>query len=608
MSKSKSSSSENDIENLVDHLSSISSAPASGVELVFTLSYTEAPQADQLIIKGTDLNFNGTTLTSGIIQSIQFVKNSGSVALFDGLSLSFENFNILSASNYAFENYLEHLSGVEDSSQNSHHGQTEFGSDDDDDLESGDDDDFVSAGSGDDSVHGHSGNDDLYGDDGDDSVSGDDGDDRVNGGSGRDSLYGDDGDDTLSGGDDDDDLSGGRGNDHLDGGAGSDDTVHFDDSGKVVVNLARGKSRGDGNDTLINIENVSGSSGNDDISGDDHNNSLFGAIGNDRLNGGNGDDSLDGGEGDDKMSGGSGDDHLDGGSGKDSIFTGAGSNVVNAGDDDDDITGGSGDDVINGDAGDDKIFTGNGVNLVDGGDGDDSITGGNDDDEIYGGSGKDSIKAGRGSDTIDGGFGEDRMEGGSGDDYYYVDNSRDRAIEKQGGGYDSVISSVSYDISNQKHIENILLTGTDNANAVGNGKGNVLLGNFGDNILDGKGGSDTLYGMGGTDILTGGLGADKFVIVGSEITGTDTITDFSNDDFIVLDQSFFTSFSGGTVSNDNIVVGASAAAVDADDYLIFDSNTNTLYYDQDANGSGDAVAIVKLSGVSQIVADDFLLS
>ncbi len=93
---------------------------------------------------------------------------------------------------------------------------------------------------------------------------------------------------------------------------------------------------------------------------------------------------------------------------------------------------------------------------------------------------------------INGGAGADRMEGQGGDDIYYVDSRDDVVIEVEGGGVDTVFSTVSFD-ARFTHVENITLTGDDNANAVGNDLNNVIRGNGGANILKGLGGDDTYF-------------------------------------------------------------------------------------------------------------------
>jgi Ca2+-binding RTX toxin-like protein len=141
----------------------------------------------------------------------------------------------------------------------------------------------------------------LVGLDGNDALVGDDADDLLAALRGNDSLSGLNGDDLLVGGAGNDRLAGGLGNDILDGGDGAD-TAAFGGAG-VTVNLSRAapQQTGEGLDSLVSIENVTGGDGDDQITGNTLANVLAGADGNDRLNGGGGADRLSGGLGADRF-------------------------------------------------------------------------------------------------------------------------------------------------------------------------------------------------------------------------------------------------------------------------------------------------------------------
>ena len=132
-----------------------------------------------------------------------------------------------------------------------------------------------------------------------------------------DSLTGNAGDNVLQGLDGNDTLNGGAGNDTLDGGDGDGDTASYVGAASgITVSLAIAAAQntgGAGTDTLIAIENLTGSAFNDTLTGDLNANSLDGGAGNDTLNGGAGDDTLIGRAGNDTLIGGAGDDTLDGG-------------------------------------------------------------------------------------------------------------------------------------------------------------------------------------------------------------------------------------------------------------------------------------------------------
>jgi Ca2+-binding RTX toxin-like protein len=118
------------------------------------------------------------------------------------------------------------------------------------------------------------------------------------GGDGDDSLVGADSNDTLSGGLGDDTLVGGLGADHLYGGVGTDFVSYADRAVAVTVDLSVDAQAGADNDTLVSIEGVIGSDGDDSLVGSDNADTLLGGLGADTLVGGDGADSLYGGGGD----------------------------------------------------------------------------------------------------------------------------------------------------------------------------------------------------------------------------------------------------------------------------------------------------------------------
>ena len=130
-------------------------------------------------------------------------------------------------------------------------------------------------------------NDGLFGDAGANILSGLAGDDVLSGGAGN---------DTLSGAAGNDNLNGGIGNDTLDGGAGSGDEVTYGGAtAGVTVNLAIATAQntiGAGIDTLVGIENLTGSNLNDTFTGNADANILIGQAGDDTLNGGAGDETA----------------------------------------------------------------------------------------------------------------------------------------------------------------------------------------------------------------------------------------------------------------------------------------------------------------------------
>ncbi|MBV9550597.1 MAG: VCBS repeat-containing protein, partial [Alphaproteobacteria bacterium] len=127
----------------------------------------------------------------------------------------------------------------------------------------------------------------LTGGSGDDTFTGDSNDNLLTGGDGNNIMSGGGSNDILVGGSGDDTMDGGTGDDLLDGGTGTNDTAVYGDGTQngLVVNLLTGTSSGGGlgNDSLINIQNVQGSTFNDTLVGDAGNNLLSGDSGNDVL-------------------------------------------------------------------------------------------------------------------------------------------------------------------------------------------------------------------------------------------------------------------------------------------------------------------------------------
>ena len=127
------------------------------------------------------------------------------------------------------------------------------------------------------------------------------------------------------------------------------------------------------------------------------------------------------------------------------------------------------------------------------------------------------------------------------------------------------------------------LTGTS-----GNDKFDGLAGN---DIIKGLAGDDTLNGGAGNDVLTGGDGKDIFQLT---TLSKDTITDFSVvDDRIQLENSVFAKLTAtGDLHPAYFKTGT--AAIDTNDYVIYNSSNGALFYDADGNGAGAATQIAML--------------
>ena len=134
---------------------------------------------------------------------------------------------------------------------------------------------------------------------GNDVLTGTSGDDVICGLGGNDTLSGLGGNDTLLGGAGQDSLVGGIGTNTVDGGTGADSVTYSWVASGVTANLSTSTATGPVTDTLISIENLTGSNSADSLTGDSGNNVLNGLRGDDFLDGGAGTDTLNGARGTD---------------------------------------------------------------------------------------------------------------------------------------------------------------------------------------------------------------------------------------------------------------------------------------------------------------------
>lgn len=399
-------------------------------------------------------------------------------------------------------------------------------------------------------MRGADGDDKLAGDSSDDEIHGGAGNDLLEGRGGSDLLYGDDGDDTLIGGGSGDTLVGGVGSDVyrfeapdsrgliIDFGRVSDkDTVVFGrdivrsdvtvkrSAKDLILDLRQGGAitvagffepnmgveevrfhdgsswtrqelialaeasaailGGAGADRLV------GSNSPDRIQGLAGNDTLLGLRGNDTLEGGDGDDLLDGGAGADSMIGGAGNDRYVIDDARDQVVELAGEGVDTV------ITAVSWDlganfENIEGNASGGLTLNGNELN--------------------------NRIAGSSGNDNLDGRGGNDTLVGGAGDDFYTVDSATDVIVETEGGGVDSVSTTIDYVLPD--HVENLGLDGVG-LKGTGNALANVIWGSSGADRIDGRSGVDTVYGGTGNDTIAVDDASDVVIEYAGE--GTDTI-------------------------------------------------------------------------------------
>lgn len=399
-----------------------------------------------------------------------------------------------------------------------------------------------------------SGNDVVIGSNWSDRLAGFNGNDLINGNDGNDWLEGWAGIDTLNGGNGNDTHNGGAGKDILDGGSGTDTADYSDKTTAVKVTLNKSTNatvyvNGVAEDTIKNIENITGGSGADQLTGDSLANTLKGNGGNDILKGGDGNDSLIGGAGTDSLEGGNGNDVYrleEYRGGNDTILDMGGTDTLEW----EDFNGNnalnieqSGSDLLfktyaiwnNGkfdtwnespyqtstlknfftDAGfienfksvnpTDPSITLTFVKGTSGTDSNNILVGSSTSESMKGNGGLDVIFAGSGNDSIDGGSGDDRLCGGAGKDTLKGDTGKDTFVFFNG---DTGNSSTTRDIISD------FVRGVDkiDLNAIDAKSGNSSNDSF------------TFVSSVNTSNANGALWFSKGVLYGS--TDTDTASEF----------------------------------------------------------------------------------
>ncbi len=326
--------------------------------------------------------------------------------------------------------------------------------------------------------------------------------DLLLGTTGADVLKGGDGDDTLDGRGGGDSLSGGGGNDVYAVSSQSDIVIENDNGGvdtiftKTNYILASGSAvevlSTDRNDLANNL-NLTGNSGRQQLIGD---------FGMNVLTGGGGADTLVGLRGNDTYV-------VD----VASYFPGADVVIVEA-------AGEGIDTVVVSQASGAASWTltaGSEVELLQAASGTAAIN-------ITGNAIAQRIEGNGGANILNGGGGADTLIGFAGDDSYLVRELGSVVVEGNGGGRDTVFTTVSYNLG-VNEVE--VLSTVSNADTVaidliGNFATQLVIGNYGANVLNGgSAGADTLIGLRGNDVYA--VGSQSIGIVEAAGEGDDTL-------------------------------------------------------------------------------------
>ena len=389
---------------------------------------------------------------------------------------------------------------------------------------------------------------------------------------------------TLRGGHGNDTLAGGAGADVLDGGDGTDTADYSASLDGVQVDLSVGLAHfGDAEgDTLVEIENVTGSAEDDTLIGDGGDNVLIGGSGDDLLDGAAGDDTLRGGSGDDVLTGGAGADIIQGGDGFDTA----------------DYSGSQGGVTVN-------LTSQRGT----GGDADgdmltaiEAVIGSVHDDVLIGTAGVNALIGGAGDDVIQGGAGGDVLDGGAGND------TLDYATSAT-----AVSVNLAIGLAQGGDAQGDLVVRFENL--MGSDFDDVLTGDAGANRLRGGAGDDRLAGGAGADVLDGGAGGDTadYAASGAAVTidlaaGTASGGDANGDTLVSIENAIGS-------AHDDIIKAAAAGSVIAggagDDAIAAGAGADTLdggqgedRVDYSASSAGVTVNLATGSGAGGDAAGD----
>ncbi|MEB3241249.1 MAG: FG-GAP-like repeat-containing protein [Synechococcus sp.] len=443
-------------------------------------------------------------------------------------------------------------------------------------------------------------------------------------------LQGSFGDDTLVGVGGNDTLDGGAGLDSLLGGAENDwfivdhvaELSWLADAGGIdtleaFVDIELGDMPSFiehlqlSGDAILGVGNILSNN----ITGNESSNSLVGGLGNDTLDGGGGGDSLSGSQGNDLFWINDLEDQIiedhenppTGGLGDDQVFALVDFDLAATpwihdlsliGMDALVGSGNSGNDSLLGSEADNYLSGLNGNDTIEGYLGADSLFGGDGDDLLYGELEQayadpllgfsDYLEGGDGDDTLDGGSGADVLVGGEGDDIYYIDDVNDVILEEWFSGYDTIYSSVPYEMP--KHVEELIFIGDAELYGIGNNTSNVITANDESTQLWGEAGNDTIIGSTKADFLDGGFNNDS--ITGSD--GADTLMGglgldvlIGGDDNDLLEGGYYNDSLVGGSGDDTLEGGHGADTMsggEGDDFYTIDSRQDVILESSENDG------------------------
>ena len=116
--------------------------------------------------------------------------------------------------------------------------------------------------------------------------------------------------------------------------------------------------------------------------------------------------------------------------------------------------------------------------------------------------------------------------------------------------------------------------------------------------------------MTGSDTLTGAAGSDTFVFTNAlGASNVDSITDFNvAADTIQLDSAIFNTIVGtGTLSLAQFTANACGTAQDADDRIIYDTDSGQLFFDSNGNAAGGSIQFATVAAGLALTNANFVV-
>ena len=235
---------------------------------------------------------------------------------------------------------------------------------------------------------------------------------------------------------------------------------------------------------------------------------------------------------------------------------------------------------------------------------DDRLTGNAAANKLDGSSGQDSLFALGGDDSLTGGLGDDLLDGGQGKDWAFFLGTLNATVDLTRAG----AQDTGYGLDKLVTIENVA-TGDGDDKVTGNAGNNAFSTGFGVDTVDGGDGNDDINGGAGADRLTGGNGLDVFVFdTAFSADNVDRITDFtSSDDTLHLHSDIFETIALGALKAADFQSNTTGAANDSSDRIIYETDTGNLYYDADGTGSAAAIQFAVIAPDLTLTSADFFV-